>query len=220
MAIPNEIQELWASLRNEVILLHIHWANYRSLYGKSSKRVDILNEAAGAFFANLHWILLDYVQLTLAKLGDRRQTRVRGEIKQNLVIKTMIREIKNRGDANLAADVRNADSLFGRSCALIRERRNTRIAHFDLETMMNERIGLATGPSREEIESALSALRNIMNLVERFYCDNETLYEFTVTEGDGNSMIAMLARGLRYSELVKAGTIPWEDTQGIAERMA
>ncbi len=217
MGIPPDIQEHWASLHYEVTLLHVHWAYYRELYGTSRKRVDVLNQCAGTFFNNLHWILLDHVQLTLAKLGDPPVSKTPRGRRENLVVGALIRKIKDRGDASLAANLKTANRVFRKSCDHIRDRRNTRIAHFDLDTMQKERAGLAAGPSRDEIESALTALRELMNLVEGFYCDNRTRYELTITEGDGESMLSMLARGLRHSELVKTGTIPWEDTQTIAD---
>lgn len=215
MGIPADLQELWRGLRYEVILVHINWANYRQLYGTSRKRFDVLMESASTFFENLHWILLDHVQLTLAKLEDREAMGRR----KNMVLTALVSKVEAAGDNALAAELEKARDIVKDRCRAIRIRRNRRISHFDLAEMRRERTGLATGPSRNEIEEALQALRDFMNTIERHYCDNTTLYEHTVTQADGDMLLGMLARGLRYSELLRSGVIPQEDVQNVVERL-
>lgn len=49
---------------------------YRQLYGTSEARVDVLNQAASTFAYMLQDVLLDDIQLGLAKLGDRAYTEI------------------------------------------------------------------------------------------------------------------------------------------------
>jgi hypothetical protein len=41
---------VYHALHNDVIWLHAKWLQFRQLYGTSSERLDILNQATGFFF--------------------------------------------------------------------------------------------------------------------------------------------------------------------------
>ena len=63
--------------------------------------------------------------------------------------------------------------VYANACAKGRERRNKRIAHFDMQTMLKAKAALR-GPSREEIEVALEALRSVMNCIARHFIGTQT----------------------------------------------
>ena len=56
--------ELWTDLAQ----LHLNWKNYRSLFGTSPERIDLLNWAASTFFGLLDTILLHDIILAIARL--------------------------------------------------------------------------------------------------------------------------------------------------------
>jgi len=63
------------------------------------------------------------------------------------------------------------------------------------------------------IEDSLKELRYFMNQVEGYYSDSETGYEYFVMTGDGDFLIEVLKRGLRYIELWKDKKIDFMDMQ-------
>jgi hypothetical protein len=77
--------------------------------------------------------------------------------------------------------------------------RNRRLAHTDRQVAL---FGVPLPRvSRADIESILAALRAVPNRLEGHYWDSETLYADVITPtGDGNSLIAHLAEGLRAEE--------------------
>jgi hypothetical protein len=45
-----EAGPLYHGLHNEVVWLHAKWLEYRKLFAKSDKRIELLNDTAGFFF--------------------------------------------------------------------------------------------------------------------------------------------------------------------------
>lgn len=203
-----EIDDIWRAIDYEVTWLHGRWAIYRQLFGTSASRVDVLNRSAGTFAYMLQDVLLDDVQLGLAKLGDPATTRIRGTAVENLTLLNLCKLVTASGA--LVAELPPLLAAYDNACAKARERRNKRIAHFDLHTMLQSKASLS-GPSREEIEVALEALRSVMNCISLHFTGMQTAYELIVLDSDGESLIATLKRGLRYRELVMDGAIPHDD---------
>lgn len=204
---PKEIHALWKTLDKEITWLHGRWIIYRQLFGTSKERVDLLNESAGTFFNMLQDVLLHDVQLSLSKLGDSAGTGSR----ENMTLKALHQMLVAAGESK-AADGMNASlQKFAEACVKIRHRRNKWIAHFDRTIMLNEDIIPRMGPSREEIEVAMEALRETMNAVSVHYTETTIAYEFFSMQADGETLLLNLRRGLRYKELVEAGTVPRDD---------
>jgi hypothetical protein len=153
-------------------------------------------------------VLLDDVQLGLAKLGDPAVSRVKNVPLENLTLATLSQKVIATGA--LAAELPPLLAAYGAANAKARERRNKRIAHFDLETMLRSKASL-WGPSRDEIETSLDALRRFMNCIALHFTGTQTAYELIVLDSDGESLIATLKEGLRYRELVLTGEIPHDD---------
>ncbi len=204
-----EIDELWRAIDYEVTWLHGRWTIYRQLYGTSPDRVDVLNKAAGTFAAMLQDVLLEDVQLGLAKLGDPAASRVGRETFENLTLRTLSEKVIATGA--LVAELPLLIGAYDSACVKIKERRNKRIAHFDLNTMLKKSEASLPGPSRAEIESALDALRKFMNCISLHFTGNNVAYEEVILNSDGDSLISVLKKGLRYRELVRAGEITHDD---------
>lgn len=203
-----EIDDVWRAIDYQVSWLHGRWAIYRQLYGTSKARVEILNRTAGTFAHMLQDVLLDDVQLGLAKLGDPAVTHVKGLPVENLTLANLCKLIVASGV--VIVELEPLLTAYGAACARARDRRNKRIAHFDLDTMLRPTASLM-GPSRTEIENALEALRNVMNRVALHYTGSQTAYDLIVLDSDGDNLLGMLKRGLRYQEMVKDGAIPRDD---------
>ncbi|UJB19227.1 MULTISPECIES: hypothetical protein [Lysobacter] len=199
------VENLWRTIHYEVTWLHGRWAIYRQLYGTTPERVDILNRAAGTFAFMLQDVLLDDVQLGLSKLGDPPTSL---GTKKNLTLSRLCNEVVATG--NLTTELPPLLAAYNKACAQAKKRRNRRIAHFDLNTMLRPKASLS-GPSRQEIEVALNALRAFMNCIAVHLTGTQTAYELVALGNDGDSLIATLKRGLRYQELVKTGAIPFDD---------
>lgn len=196
-----ELDDLWHAVDYEVTWLHSRWAIYRQLFGTDETRVKILNQAASTFAHMLQGVLLDDVQLGLAKLGDPATSRVKGEVLRNLTLATLCQKVIEGGA--LTDELPPLLALYADACVKARERRNKKIAHFDLHTML-ESEAVLEGPSRAEIEVALEALRAVMNCISLHFTGNQTAYHLVILNHDGNSLISTLELGLRYKALQSA----------------
>jgi len=204
---PKPIQELWASLSADVVWLHGRWIIYRQLFGTSEARVQLLNETAGTVTWMLQQLLLHDVQVSLSKLSDPAGSGSR----TNLTLRTLLATLETTGELEIAALMKPLLDAFDTSCEKVRHRRNKWIAHSDLATKLSSRATPLSGPSRDEIEASLLALRDVMNCVELHYTKTQTAYEHFVMNQDGNHLISAVARAKCYRDLVNEGAIPRDD---------
>lgn len=202
----SDVSELWDALDYEVTWLHGRWMIYRQLFGTDEERVEILNRSAGTFASLLQDVLLHDIQLGLAKLGDPAES---GRFK-NLTLAALLATL-TKSDPALSSELSSLLRAYDAACAKIRTRRNKWIAHLDHETMVNRKAVPLMGPSREEVESALSVLRDFMNAVQLHFNEPQTAYELIILESDGDHLIGMLKRGIRYQQLVREGSISRTD---------
>jgi AbiU2 len=205
--IPTAVHDLWSGIESEVVWLHGRWSIYRQLFGTSPERIDLLNESAGTFFNVLNQILLHDVQLSISKLGDPAGQGSR----MNMTLAALVEAFGACGESTLVAKLEPLLLVFDASCTKSRHRRNKWIAHFDLETMLGLEVNPRQGPSRDEIEVALKALRAIMNCVKLHFLDSQTMYEDFAMDSDGEHLIFALMQARRYKQLVKDKVIPHDD---------
>ena len=205
--IPQEIHTLWETLHTEVCWLHGRWKIYCQLYGTNQERVELLNKSAATFFSLLDRILIHEVQLSLSRLSDPAKT---GRHK-NMSLDALKKALDELGENDAAEKLDNAIKMFKKACAKVIHRRMKWIAHFDLDTMLTQQVNPRIGPSRKEIEDAMSALRNAMNCINVHYNDMSMAYDSFYMRADGDALIRSLRRGLRYTELVDSGVIAKDD---------
>jgi hypothetical protein len=198
---------MWVEIDKEVTWLHGRWMIYRQLYGTSEQRVKLLNESAGTFANILQNVLLHDVQLSLSKLGDPAGSGSR----TNLTLEALREPLIAAGELQAAEKMREPLEAFAKACEKIRHRRNKWIAHYDRSTMLNQAAEPLMGPSREEVEAALLALRRTLNALSGHYADTTIAYEHFVMNADGHALLSSLRRGQRYQELVEEGRIPRDD---------
>ena len=206
---PGPVAELWMVLYRETVWLHGRWIMYRQLFGTSQERIDVLNQSAGTFFQVLSQTLLHEVQLSLSKLGDPAESRGR---KQNLTLRALQQAIATSTQLpRLSTEIAAHMDAFDAACEQVRVRRNTWIAHFDRQTMLESVVTPLEGPSRSEIELALSALRDVMNSIEFHFSGATTAYELFAMTADGDALLSALMQGIRYKQLVKEKVIAHDD---------
>jgi hypothetical protein len=215
MAMPATIQPLWDSLNQEVIGLHAYWLTYRQLFCESEERLDLLNDCAGQFFYIVQDSLLSDLQLSLSKLSDPAETMG----KKSATLQRLLDEITALNIPQLTVELTRQLEVYTDRCRGIKKRRNKELAHADLATLL-QKYGYAKGtqiqgPSRQEIEDALAALRQFMISIDVHFTGIETAYEHFISRDDGDSLVLILKQGLRYQELTKTEQIPITDLKNF-----
>lgn len=206
-SIPPEINEVFEELKSEITWLHGRWVVYRQLFAESQKRFDLLNASASSFFFLLQYVLLSDVQITLSKLTDPAKT---GKF-ENLSLKQVQERLEAHADAALAVRVRSILDQLHEKCEPFRLWRNKRLAHADLTTAMKSSPNPLPGISRSMIEAALELIRMYMNEIELYYFNSKTSYEHFIMSTDGDTLVTILRYGMHYKELLKDGSVSFDD---------
>jgi AbiU2 len=209
MAIPPQLTDAWTFLQTEVVWLHGRWEIYCDLYGASPERIGLLNRTAPTFFAMLQGILLNDVQLTLSKLADPAATFKR----PNLTLETLLHGVSGLPERQLATKLTPLLANYRAACERVKARRNKDIAHFDFATQISpaRKAEILPGPSRQEIDAALTALREFMKEAFGHFEGRQMAYELFSLHDGAHQLLLLLKQGVRYDELVEAGTIDLVD---------
>ena len=196
---------IFTRIKKEIINLHGEWTVYRQLYGTNERRIDLLNASAPYFFHTVQLVLLDDIALTLSKLTDPK--KYSGY--ENLSLKQLIERIDNSQNKSLIDDTEIAIKDLNAKCEKFREHRNKRIAHIDLENALKLPKEKIEGFSRDEIEKALLALRNLLNKIEYHFFGQTTLYEEIILPlgSDGEAVIRRLKESHAYKAAESAGMV-------------
>ena len=209
MAIPPQLADAWGFLHAEVVWLHGRWEVYTDLYGASPERIGLLNRTAPTFFAMLQGIWLNDVQLTLSKLADPAATFKR----PNLTLETLLQGVSALPEPQLATKLMPLLAQYRTACEKVKARRNKDIAHFDFSTQISpeRKPEILPGPSRQEIDTALSALREFMKAVYGHFEGKHMAYGLFSLHDGAHQLLLLLKQGVRYDELVEGRTIDLVD---------
>jgi hypothetical protein len=181
---------LYHALENEVTWLHAKWNQFRHLYA-SEENVELLNEAAGFFFAVLQDVLWHDTLLHLARLTD--PSRSHGS-KDNLSLRRLPEVIE---DPTLSARVETLVADAVTSCEFARDWRNRHLAHRDLTLALNSGAVPLPGISRADIERSLAAFRAVLNEIKRHYWNETVVFEDFRAIGDAGCLTRRLARSVK-----------------------
>ena len=206
MPIPPEISEIWEFINSEIIWLHGRWNVHRQIYGTSPECIALINWAAPTFFVIIQRVLMNDIQLTLVKLADPALTGKR----DNATLEALVVLLEKYYSDAPIQDIRDSLIEFRKRCKNIQHRRNKDIAHFDLQVQLGDNSELLPGPSMQEIESALEALRQFMKILIVYFVMPHKVYEL-ITPTNGNTLLYQLKKAHRYDQLEAQGTIPFDD---------
>jgi AbiU2 len=130
-----ELGSLYYALWQEVVWLHVEWAEYVELYGTKPSRIALLNEAAPSFFRLVQDGLFETAVLKIARLTDPPKSVG----KPNLTVQqlpALITDEQLRDKMNVSIEAAKTAAAF------CRDWRNRRFAHRDLYLSL----GLASEP--------------------------------------------------------------------------
>src|SRR6266446_4523877 len=157
VALGTQFCALW----EQVVWLHMKWADFVELFGKKQSRIVVLDQAAPAFFQMIRDVLWDDMLLHIARLVDRPK-------KDLLTIRSLPRYVK---DAVTKSAVEKLIKTAKHETEFCRKPRNTLIAHTNIVVLTTAVLQLG---SRLQMTEALHALGNVLNEMETFYMGSPT----------------------------------------------
>ncbi len=184
---------LYLHLLEETVFLNSKWLQYRKIYAKSPERIGLLNKTAPYFFGILQAILWEDILLGLARLTDS----VKSTGRTNLTIRALLSPISD-SDPAFATKLDPIVNGAVASCEFVRDWRNRRLAHLDLD-LVNEQANPLPDISRAKTQQAIDGIIRVLNLIEAHYFDAENSFEI-LAGGDAEAMVFYLNAGVFYSE--------------------
>ncbi len=183
-----ELGSVYYSLRHEVIWLSHMWGEYEELFAKKS-RVELINQAATAFFYMVETTLREQVILHIARLTDHPESFG----KQNLTIRRLSPLITN-SSAKQRVETLTEKAL--EAANFCRDWRNRWIAHSDLDLSLDRPVEPLAPATRGKVGDALAAIADVLNAVEHVYMDTTTIFKPVLTSG-AVALLYVIDDGLR-----------------------
>jgi hypothetical protein len=193
---PDPIREPFRTIAFEVMWLHARWNNYCQLFEGDPQQLSILDSTAPACFRIIHHCMKTDIYLSLARLTDPPSSSGRA----NLSLKTLMIILTEAGHPNTAIQCQEHMAALATACKPIRTRRNRRLAHSDLKTLLNldDQPFPLIPPSI--VNQALLHIREILNIIEGSFRDSETAYQAVALRGEAKALLVFLRKGLDASE--------------------
>ena len=175
-----------------VTQLHYVWSLYREVYAGTPEQTALLNRNGSNFFFYTQQLMLDHIALVFSKLTDPdRQGRF-----ENLSLKQIHSYVNGAENRELMEKLKAKFEEISQACETFRIRRHKKIAHADLAHELKISPQPLPGFSGDDVENALSLLREFMSLVEKHFFDRTVVYQ--ATSGSlltgGRAVIAALER--------------------------
>jgi AbiU2 len=188
---------LYSALLQELAIAHLYWHEYVELFGAKPQRVDLLNRAAPAFFRMLQDELWEMSLLYLARLTDAPHS-LGNEDKPNLTIQALLPLTRDHIELN--TKVSNLIQTAIEHTKFARDWRNRRIAHRDLRLALEETTKPLADASRAQVNTALKAIADVLNIVAGHYLKSETRFDMAAPRGGALSLLYVMHDGVRLRE--------------------
>jgi AbiU2 len=191
---PTNVANAHDLLGRELCVLWTKWSDYKILYCKSKKTVEMLDHAASFFFRIVREVLRDDIIISVCRMTDPATATVSGVRKDNLTIAqlvSMIMPMDNKLCKRLGALQRTIVSC----CAPFRVHRNRRIGHCDLNTRLKHHAAFLPGISIADTQKALQSIGVALNAVELHYDGKKMDYQQGIYgSGNGRELIEFIER--------------------------
>ena len=183
----SELGPIFHALSSELSLVHWRWSQYRILFGETPSRIELLNDCAPFFFRIVQDALFEETLLGIAWLIGPPISGYRPTM--------TIQRLPPLCSPKIQDEVRKLVGEAIQAGKFATDWRHRRIAHRDLDLALGRPAKILEVATREKVEAALTALRDVLNSIEHEYCEAVTAY-FSPTPWGAESLLHILRDGL------------------------
>jgi hypothetical protein len=179
----------FAALWQEIASVHIKWSEYVALYATNPTRVEVLNQAAPAFFRMIQGVLWEDTLLHIARLMDP-PVSLNQKDKANLTIQNLpelVHDSETKKAVTAAVEAAKVASTF------CRDWRNRHIAHRDLKVAIDETARPLEPGSKKQVDDVLDGIAKALNIVDAHYADSGSYFKLGQGPGGAVSLLNALA---------------------------
>jgi hypothetical protein len=169
--------------------LHLEWYTYDQLCGHSPERAKQLNRRTSAIFGLMERVLLDHVQLGIAKLFDNKV--VSG--KPTASFARAIHELDLKQDDPRRDKLAAGYVALKTLCETFIQQRHRRIAHNDRAVAVDaEKV---KGPSRNLIRQAVEGIDALVNDMWLIHRDGQVVFDIIKNDTGVEVLLRVLDAG-------------------------
>jgi hypothetical protein len=180
---------LFHGLWGEVAWLYIKWHEYVELFGKTSSRIDLLNNSAPLFFRIVQDSLWEDVLLHIARLTDPPKSAG----KDNLTIQRLSGLVNQEMEGIISKQIAEAMD----SADFCRDWRNRHIAHRDLKLAVDEQAEGLKPASRAKVRQALENIAKVLNTISEHYMKSTIGFDLVKEPGGAEALLYVLDDGIK-----------------------
>lgn len=186
-----DLGRLYTDLFKELLGIFLIWKEYKALFGTSQERINLLNYTAPSFFFLIQEIMLSQIVTNIARLTDPPESYG----KQNITILALNKYEKGKViDEEIERLKKEVEPL--------KEYRNKKIGHLDLDTRRGKNRVLLNINIVEEIDRIIMLIKNVLNKFESTYFNRQVFYEHVIEAGGSSeSLLKYLKAGSYFLDL-------------------
>jgi hypothetical protein len=185
----DNLGSLFHGLWGEVAWLYIKWHEYVELFGKTSSRIDLLNNSAPLFFRIVQDSLWEDVLLHIARLTDPPKSAG----KDNLTIQRLSGLVNQEMEGIISKQIAEAMD----SADFCRDWRNRHIAHRDLKLAVDEQAEGLKPASRAKVRQALENIAKVLNTISEHYMKSTIGFDLVKEPGGAEALLYVLDDGIK-----------------------
>lgn len=192
-SMPGQVGDVFADLWQDVVVLQATWEIFTDLFATEQGTVTLLNEVSPFFFRVVQESLINELHMHPARMSDPPFSGPK-RAQHNISLLRLLHEVESADISPFPREIKPAiDSIVDR-CAPLRTIRHKVIAHNDLHVALQLASPLP-GLNRNEIETLIDDVIDLMNKVESHYRGSSTLYKRGVAATAVHHLVEHLRRG-------------------------
>lgn len=184
-----ELGTVFYHLSNRLMECFFLWKDFKYLFVEENGRVDILNNSAPLFFANVQRIFRDKVVLDLSKLADPAFDN-RGN--ENVTYARIIELV----DKDLSEELDAKNKQLGELIGELKHHRNKRIGHNDLTVAEMIRKSELPSINSDTIDKVFLCIQEQFNMIINHYQGATTPFHFLEEHPSTRGLLYVLYDGL------------------------
>ena len=199
---PEASGELAHWLWSDIAHLHMNWSNYLQLFGTDQDTVELLSTIASSYFSMTERVLRQDTLMRICRITDPSFSD-RAQKKPNASMRQLLLQTSETLPAELRTEVESSLDVLDGLSGPIRDLRNKRFAHSDIDEVLQLKTEPLPGISPQQVEDVLARIRDTYALLEGHFLHSTTALGHVIQTNDARKLIHHLKRVVAYQDIEK-----------------
>ncbi len=192
--ISDKLTKIYDAIYIEMLHLYSSIKIYEQLYGSGQETLDLLNDSANSFFAEVQRTFSNDIVLTINRLLDKR--------KESLKLDDILNNVNKTEHGRIWQQLKNILDDLKKTYKPLQNMRYEDIAHKNRNKTINLKSGTYYLINKNIIDELTSKIRSFMTIFEEYFFGHQTGYKHIFLNGDGNNLISILKKAKAYNKLI------------------